>query len=571
LALALVAVFVSADFSCAPPGTVVGSAGYVVPAGALVVSPSGSDGAVGSVGSPLRSLGAAVARAGSGATIVLRAGSYHESVVIPSDKRLTVQAWPGEAVWLDGSVPVSGWVASGGRWRRDGWTVKFDSSPTYTRGAPDGTAPNWGFVDPAYPMAAHPDQVWLAGVAERQVATLAQVVPGTFFHDEAANQLWLGSDPTGQAVLASNLVRGLMVRSSGSVVRGLGVRRYAPSVPDMGAVTVERPNVVVENVAVTDNATTGLHVGSGTTGGVVLRNVYAARNGMLGISATNADRLLMEKVLSESNNTEHFNSAPVSGGAKITRSRVVVVRDSVFRGNDGPGLWMDESDYDMTIVGNEMRNNSGHGVSLEISAKALFANNIVTNNGGFGVKINNTSNVSVWNNSFVGNDRSLNLVQDARRPTSAGTAGRDKRQPFPDPTMTWLIGPAVFGNNVVASQRSGNCMLCVEDYSKQRSAAQIGVSANGDVYNRVSSSSPTNLVVWSRGASDPATYTTLNAFKAATGQEAAGQQLTGAGMVDGDGNLLTALSTSALPGLPADVAAATGFPTGSRHAGAFPH
>jgi len=330
-------------------------------------------------------------------------------------------------------------------------------------------------------------------------------------------------------------------------------------------------NMVQLNVAVTDNATTGLHVGSGTTGGVVLRNVYAARNGMLGISATYADRLLMEKVVSENNNTEHFNKSPVSGGAKITRSRVVVVRDSMFRGNDGPGLWMDESDYDMTITGNEMRNNSGHGASLEISAKALFADNIVTNNGGFGVKINNTSNVSAWNNTFVGNDRSLNLVQDARRPTSATTAGRDPRQPFPDPTMTWLIGPAVFSNNVVASQRSGNCMVCVEDYTRQRSAAQIGVRANGDLYNRPNSSTPTNLVVWSRGASDPATYASLSTFKAATGQEAAGQQLTGTGLVDGDGQLLTALSTSAVPPLPASVAAAIGFPAGSRHVGAFPH
>ena len=156
MALALVAVFVSADFSCTPPGTTVGSTGYRVPAGALVVSPSGSDAAAGSAGAPLRSLGAAVARASSGATIVLRKGSYHESVVIPPDKRLTVQGWPGEAVWLDGSVAVSGWVASGGRWRRDGWTVKFDNSPTYTRGAADSTAPNWGFVDPAYPMAGRP-------------------------------------------------------------------------------------------------------------------------------------------------------------------------------------------------------------------------------------------------------------------------------------------------------------------------------------------------------------------------------------------------------------------------------
>ncbi len=71
----------------------------------------------------------------------------------------------------------------------------------------------------------------------------------------------------------------------------------------------------------------------------------------------------------------------------------MTVRDSIFRGNDGTGLWMDESVYDMTITGNEMRDNAGHGTSLEISAKALFANNIVTNNGGFGVKINNTSDV----------------------------------------------------------------------------------------------------------------------------------------------------------------------------------
>ena len=134
----------------------------------------------------------------------------------------------------------------------------------------------------------------------------------------------------------------------------------------------------------------------------------------------------------------------------------------------------------MTIEGNEMRNNAGHGVSLEISALAVFANNFVTNNGGFGIKINNTSNVSVWNNTFVGNDRSINLVQDNRRPTSASTAGRDKRQPFPDPTMTWLNGPAGFANNIVASQRSGNCMLCVEDYSGKRTAEQMGVVSNGE-------------------------------------------------------------------------------------------
>ena len=116
----------------------------------------------------------------------------------------------------------------------------------------------------------------------------------------------------------------------------------------MGAVTVERPGVVIENVAITDSATTGLYVAAAAN--ATLRNLYVARSGMLGLGASNADHLTIERVLSEDNNTEHFNTAPVSGGAKITRSRGVIVRDSIFRNNDGPGLWMDESVYDMTIT-----------------------------------------------------------------------------------------------------------------------------------------------------------------------------------------------------------------------------
>jgi parallel beta-helix repeat protein len=558
---------IGANFKCA--GTNVGGSQYAVPPGAIIVSPAGNDAAGGSQGAPLRTLGAAVAKAGSGATIVLRAGSYHESVVIPDGKRLTVQSWPKEAVFLDGSSAVSGWAASGGRWHKDGWNVQFDASPTYTRGAPDNAAANWGFVNPSYPMAAHPDQIWIDGVAQKQVASLGAVVAGTFFHDEAANQLWLGTNPTGRSVRASDLIRALMVRSAGSVVRGIGIRRYAPSVPDMGAVTIERSNVLVENVAITDNATTGMHVGSGTVTGVTIRGVSLARNGMLGMSASNADRLTVDGVVAENNNTERFNAAPVSGGMKITRSRVVAVRNSIFRANQGPGLWLDESVYDMTIVGNEMRNNSSHGVSLEISAKAMFANNIVTGNGGFGIKVNNTSNVSLWNNTFTGNDRSINVVQDTRRPTSASSAGRDPRQPFPDPTMTWLNGPIVLMNNVLANQRSGNCMLCVEDYSHERSAAQIGVTANSNVYNRPNTATPALLIVWSRGPGDPATYPTLTTFRTATGQEGAGQLINGTGAVDANGTVSASTANTA-QALPAAVANATGKPAGSRRLGAWP-
>ena len=501
-----------------------------MPTGAVIVSPGGSDAAAGTVASPLRSVERAVSLASSGATIVVRAGVYHESVTVPSSKRLTIQAWPNEEVWFDGSVEVVGWVADGGVWRHDGWTTEFDASPTYSRGAPDSDEQYWGFVNPASPMAAHPDQVWIDGVALQQVGSRSLVTSGTFFHDLGADRLYIGSDPSGHEVRAAALVRAFRVRSDNSVLRGIGIRRYAPSVPDMGAVVLERPGIVVEHVAVWDSSTTGV---SALAANITLRNVHVARSGMLGIHGNHADDLLIDQVVSEDNNTEGFNTSPVSGGIKVTRSRGITVRDSVVRDNRGPGLWLDESVYDIEVIGNEMRDNQGHGTSIEISAQAVFADNIIAGNSGHGIKVNNASDVRIWNNTFVGNGRSINLVQDTRQhgPTAVG---RDPRYPN-DPTMTWLLGPVEVFNNILANPRSGNCLLCVEDYSRQRSADQIGVVADSNVYNRPTASAPTWVVVWSRGAGNPEVFTDVSGFEAATSQERNGSLVTGAPVVDAAG------------------------------------
>ncbi len=245
------------------------------------------------------------------------------------------------------------------------------------------------------------------------------------------------------------------------------------------------------------------------------------------------------------------------------------MRDSIFRGNWGPGLWMDESVYNMWITGSEFRNNDGHGTSLELSSTAVFANNIVTNNGGFGIKVNDISNVRIWNNTFTGNDRSINIVQDSRRPTSASSVGRDPRQPFPDPTMTWLNGPVTVANNIIANPRSGDCLLCVEDYSGQRSAEQMGITANGNIYNRPNAARPGWIAVWSNGPGDPDVFDTLNEFRAGAQQEASGQLIEGGAIVDTNGNLNYVPTNTALA-LPSDIATAIGRTAGTKYHGAFP-
>ena len=546
----------------------VGQAAYPAPADAVFVATNGNDASSGSAGAPVRTVSHAIDLASSGGTVVLRAGVYHESVVVEG-KSVTIQNYPNEAAWLDGSEAVTGWVQDGQTWRKDGWTTRFDHSPTYSRGAPDNTEPDWRFVSSAYPMAAHPDQVFIDGVAMKQVASRNLVTAGTFFLDEKTSRLYIGDNPGGHSVNASTLVKAMSLRGNGTVVRGIGIRRYAPSVPDIAAVTMEAPGMRFENVVIQDSATTGLSVlGTDST----LDRVTVTSSGMLGIHTQYADRLTMVSVLATLNNSEHFNLAPVSGGAKLGGSRGVTVTDSSFSGNYGPGFWEDESNYDSVLKNSTFSDNTGYGISLEISAKAVVIDNLIARNQAEGLKVNNTSDVRVWNNTFLANvGRPIWLAQDERRNTDPNYEAVDKRQPFPDPTMPWTLGPVSLRNNVIA-QGSGtsNCLLCVEDYSGESSAEQMGISSNGNVYQRQSTGNPRWLAVWSTGPGDPQVFDTLSEFTQATGQEQRGKEYVGGQAVDSSGRLTSAVSNAtaqiAVP-LPADLAAIVGQPTGTLHLG----
>ena len=296
----------------------VGSASYSAPSGAVFVSPSGNDAAAGSQAAPVKTITRALAAVPAGGTIVLRSGSYNETVQI--FKKVTIQNYPGEAAWLDGTTAVTGWVKDGSLWRKDGWTTRFDHSPTYTKGAAD-MAGDWRMIDSAAPMAAHPDQVWIGSTRLTQVPSKTSVTGGKFFLDESTSKLYVGSDPTGGSV-ASNLQYAINVRADGVTIRGIGIRRYATSVWQMGSVTLERPNATVENVHISESATTAL---SALSSGITLTNVTALNNGMLGIHGNNADNVRLTSVLVKSNNTEQFHVGPVAGGLKFTKSRGVSV------------------------------------------------------------------------------------------------------------------------------------------------------------------------------------------------------------------------------------------------------
>ena len=551
------------------PGSVpVGQASYPVPSGAIFAAPDGNDAAAGTAAAPVRTIARAVAVAPAGGTVVLRGGTYRETVTLRS-KALTLQNQPGEAVWLDGSVPLTAWTTEGSRWSTP-WTTRFDSSPTYTQGAPDNTEPGWQFINPAYPLAAHPDQVFVDGEPQRQVGRLSDVVSGTFYVDQAAGRLWLGRSPQGRTVAASQLQKAMSIQAAGSVIRGMGLKNFAPSVWHMGSVTIEAPRVRLENVVVTDAATTGISV---LDADVTLANVTITRSGMLGLHTRFADRLTVVGADISTNNVEHFNQAPTAGGAKAAQSRGITVQNSRFADNDGTGFWEDMSCYDSLITGNTFVGNAGHGLFLEISAKALVADNLFARNNGFGIIVNNTSDVQIWNNTLVGNSRPLNLVQDDRRNTRRSDPAVDPRLQWPDPAMPWTLGPVTVRNNVIAdANATANCLLCVEDYSNQASGAQMRISSDSNLYHRRTATSPAWIVVWARdkGIVDPFVFRTLAEATAKVGQEARGRELTGASILDASDRLGTqaqGLVESVAEPMPQSIAARLGWPTGTKALG----
>ncbi|WP_160574015.1 right-handed parallel beta-helix repeat-containing protein [Actinomadura physcomitrii] len=499
----------------------VGSTAYPVPPGAVFVAPGGDDQAAGTRQAPLRTLGAAVVKAPVGGTIVLRGGVYHESVKVPEGKQVTIQSAPHEIVWLDGSTPVTGWRQENGAWVRGGWTTRLDASPTYTKGAKPSDDPAFQFVSPVHPMAAHPDQLWVDGAAQTQVGSLAEVRKGTFYVDETAQRLYMGTDPRGHDVRASTLGKALTLRADNSALRGIGVRRYATSLPELGSVRITGQGATLENVTVTGSATTGLSV-TGTSARI--RHVTTSGNGMLGVHGNYADDLRMESVRTEHNNLEHFQYAPVSGGMKITRSRRVALIDSVVADNLGKGVWLDESVYDITITGDQILRNADHGVSLELSAKAVVARNVFTGNVNDGLNVNNTSDVRIEKNTMSGNGRTIELVQDSRTPGDPRVPGRDPRNAVPDPAMTWRIEKITIRGNRLSRPRPGTpCLLCIRGVVRRKPVGAMGVLADGNVYVRSDPSTPRSLISWS-GPAGPATeFQKLAQFRSVTGQETHGR------------------------------------------------
>ena len=448
---------------------------------------------------PFRTVQAAVSASPAGSTIVIRGGEYHESVNVPFSKTLTIQAYPGEAVWFDGSKRVTSWSQSGSTWVSAGWTAEFSSDML------NGNA-SW-FVDPKYPTANRPDMLFIDGVAQRQVASASQVVAGTFAVDYSSDRLILGTNPAGREVRVSDLPQALNVQSANSVLLGFGVRRYATSYDVLGTVRMHNVGTVLRDLVIEDNATIGLFVGNDRA---TVDNLTVRRNGLLGFSLTTAYNSTVTDSLFTDNNVERFNGSPVAGGIKVTRSRGVLMSNVDTSRNVGSGTWFDESCFDVRIVDVTSNNNTEIGIHAELSSQVTIARSQTFENKE-GIRIFDTENVLISNNDLGNNSRhDINLMQDERR-QATHRVGRDPRVSGVDPTVTWITRNISINNNVFGA--GGPRAIFAHDTATGRAVDTWNLSITGNLFS--SSTGGPSMVTWGGSGDVYETFQTPQALAAA--------------------------------------------------------
>jgi len=375
------------------PAVTLKDTNYSIPPGALFVSTSGSDTNRGTETAPWRTIKKAVESAPSGSTIVIRQGIYRESIQ-HVDKKVILQPYPHEKVWMKGSIEVTDWVQEGVIWRKDNWTYKF--TPTSNSDA----------IDPAHPMAKYPDQAFVDGKPSKQVATKAEVVPGTFFVDYATNQLFIGDNPAGRGVEASVYIFAInfLFGSEDSIVRGLGFMHYAPNYsleqgPAMVVGNAQR--LTFENNTFAYSANRGLSVFGMDT---VIRGNIFIYNGEGGLGGYKSHRTLIEGNYIGYNNTEHFKLGWDANGAKFANSSSLIWRDNIVEHNLGGGLWCDYECRGNVFVRNVIRYNGlWNGISYESSHDGIIASNLIYGNEGTGIHLSHSNNTKIYNNNLSKN------------------------------------------------------------------------------------------------------------------------------------------------------------------------
>ena len=479
-----------------------GTADYAVPSSTvLYVSVTGNDSNPGTLDSPKATLNAATDASVNGDTIVIRGGEYYQNIPSGLYKSITIQNYPGEAVWFDGSEVVTGWSGSA-PWVKT-WTIEHDHSTSFTQG---DTSTRW--INPSYPLAAWPDMLFVDGVRQTLVDPSTTPTTGQWCHNYATNQIKLGTDPVGKEIRVATLERFAILKNPDTIIRGIGIRRYATGLSQIGTIfgSSTGPRVTVENCWMVDCGQQSLSLsGDGST----VRSTSIIRPGCTGFHSSSANDITAASIWVDESNYRNFNNEPAAAAIKLTEQRDCLITQSIFTNGNSYGVWFDTDTINITVTHNKVTNHAGKGILIEAGHNCIVAGNYV-NNAPFGIMNTISSDWRAWNNQ-VDNTTNFDIgaSQDARRNTNPATMAE----------CPWIITNAEIVNNVFTFKQgtSGHLFQAYALDKQSNIPAEDMVSLiAGNLFSSSNGGTESNRMIgWGRDDNvTVAIYKTPAAFKA---------------------------------------------------------
>jgi parallel beta-helix repeat protein len=244
---------------------------------------------------------------------------------------------------------------------------------------------------------------------------------------------------------------------NGVTIRTLTVTRYAPSA-QMGAIrgidydgAHATSGWTLDSVEVSYSKNLGVKVGNRWR--VLRSNLH--HNGTINIGGSGVGILVDGTRVTDGNTGCPNNPGFESGGSKFSGTDSLIVRNSTFSSNCGPGLWLDIENKNYLLERNTVEDNYREGIVTEISYAGVIRNNAVNRNGwpvdpfrgngwgwDAGIGIHASSDVEVYGNTLVENFNGIILLQQNRGTGSTGLPYLVQNANVHDNTITQRVGPS---------------------------------------------------------------------------------------------------------------------------------
>jgi parallel beta-helix repeat protein len=215
---------------------------------------------------------------------------------------------------------------------------------------------------------------------------------------------------------------------------------------------------VLDQLNVHNNTYYGVRIGNHMQ--VLRSNLH--HNGTLNIGGVAIGALVDGTESAYGNNGCPNNPGFEAGGSKFAGTDSLIVRNSYFHDNCGPGLWLDIENINYVLENNRVDNNAREGIVSEISYKGVIRNNSVTGNGwptdpyrangwgwDAGIGIHASSDVEVYGNTLVENYNGIVGLQQNRGNGSNG-------QPY-------LVKNLYVHDNTVTQRKGGYAGAAMQD------------------------------------------------------------------------------------------------------------